>query len=70
MQVNYLKTEANTMFVVIFLCAGLGDNYLASVAQFTQREAKGTLLLQQFYLSIIAVACSEQSEGFRNSIQL
>jgi len=43
------------MFVVIFLCAGLGDNYLASVAQFTQREAKGTLLLQQFYLSIIAV---------------
>jgi len=24
--------EVNTTFVVIFLCAGLGDNYLAFVA--------------------------------------
>jgi len=28
-----------------------------------------TLVLQQFYSAIVAVACSERSEEFRNSIQ-
>jgi len=65
-----LGAEVNTIFVVIFLCARLGDNYLAAVAQFTQSEAKGTLVLQQSYSSIVAVACPERSEGFCNSIQL
>jgi len=31
-QVKCLDIEANTTFVVIFLCAMLGDNYLAFVA--------------------------------------
>jgi hypothetical protein len=29
-----------------------------------------TLVLQQFYSSIVAVACPERSEGFGNSTQL
>jgi len=29
-----------------------------------------TLVLQQFYSSIVAVACPERSEGFGNPIQL
>jgi len=39
-----LGAEVNTIFVVIFFCARLGDNYLTTVAQFT--KAKGTLVLQ------------------------
>jgi hypothetical protein len=49
----------------------LSDHYGTIASQFTQSEAKGrTLVLQQFYSLIVAVACSERSEGFGNTIWL
>ena len=43
----------------MILCTKLHYYYRASVAQFTQSEAKGTLVLQKFYSTIIGIACPE-----------
>ena len=51
--------EAHDLFMSFLFCQLL-NYYLAFVAQFTQSEAKGTFVLQQFYSAIVIVACPER----------